>query len=165
MKTTFVILTVLLISTSCKKEKINPDAGTNVEFYLIDNYTTDQLDMPINEDSATLNDTVLISYSEIISYNSKTYEFKVSEEVLERLNYYQAFAVTVDKEIIYTGYFWASFSSLIVNWVVIDILFTENNMLHVQLGYPGLLEGMSIPDRRNDTRILDVMQRDNKLIE
>ncbi len=101
----------------------------------------------------------------IISYNSKKFEFKVSAQALEKLNQYDAFAVTVDRQIIYTGYFWSSVSSRSVNWIVIDLLFTENNTLYVQMGYPGGMLSSSIPDNRNDSRILDVLRRDNKLID
>ena len=165
MKTVLGILSMLIMVSACDKEPINPNAGKNVEFYLLDNDMTDIQDMAISPDIATLNDSVLIGYDDIISYNLKTYDFKVSGDVMERLNSYAAFAVTVDKEVIYTGYFWTSISSRIVNTIVIDLLFAEGNTLHVQLGYPGLMDGMTIQDKRNDPRILDVLRQDKKLIE
>ncbi|MFC2112930.1 hypothetical protein ACFLTA_06655 [Bacteroidota bacterium] len=165
MKTVLGILSMLIMISACDKESINPNAGKNVEFYLLDNDMTDIYDMAISPDIAILNDSVLIGYDDIISYNLKTYDFKVSGDVMERLNSYEAFAVTVDKEVIYTGYFWTSISSRIVNTIVIDLVFTEENTLHVQLGYPGLMDGMTIQDKRNDPRILDVLRRDKKLIE
>ena len=165
MKTVLGILSLLIMVSACDKEPINPNAGKNVEFYRLDNDMVGPHDMIINVDSATLNDSVLIGYDDIISYNLKTYDFKVSEDAMERLNSYEAFAVTVYKEVVYTGYFWTSISSRIVNTIVIDLLFTEGNTLHVQLGYPGLMDGMTIPDMRNDPRIIDVLRRDKKLIE
>jgi hypothetical protein len=156
---------VLLAVSSCKKEELNPETGSNVEFYLLDNYLTDQFDVKINEETATIRDSALILYDEILSYNPQTYEFVVQAGVTERLKEYSAFAVTVDREVIYTGYFWTSISSRSVEWVVIDLIFSGKNTLRVQLGYPGLLEGFTIPDKRNDSRILDVLKRDNKLVQ
>lgn len=74
------------------------------------------------------------------------------------------FAVTIDKEIIYTGYFWCGYSSSMVDWVTIDPLnYSGKNRLRVSLGYPGLIQGDYIPDDRNDDRILDILRRDSKL--
>ena len=39
------------------------------------------------------------------------------------------------------------------------------NELKVELGYPGQIQGTIIPDKRNDSQILDIFKRDNKLIE
>ena len=78
----------------------------------------------------------------------------------------RTFALVANQEIIYTGYFWSSFSSAICPWLTIDPLFAEiSGELRVELGYPGLMEGMSIPDHRNDERILSILRHDRKLIE
>jgi hypothetical protein len=37
------------------------------------------------------------------------------------------------------------------------------NKMQVRLGYPGLLPGQVIPDKRNDPRIIQVFKQDNKL--
>jgi len=102
----------------------------------------------------------------------KKYSFKVSDRIAGWLNDFEnnlihgsAFALTIDKEVIYTGYFWASFSSLMCDWIIIDPLnISGKNELTVKLGYPGMVVGDTIPDKRNDKRLLDVLRMDNKLI-
>jgi hypothetical protein len=51
-----------------------------------------------------------------------------------------------------------------VNWIVIDQVFIKDNVLKVELGYPGTPPGNIIPDKRNDPRILAVLERDHKLV-
>jgi hypothetical protein len=52
------------------------------------------------------------------------------------------------------------------DWLVIDPLdYSGRHELKVKLGYPGLVEGDVIPDKRNDEKLLDVLRMDNKLIE
>lgn len=137
-----------------------------MEFYLLEDYAVNEPGMAIIEDYATIGDTALIHYDEILSYNPGTHTFKVQDEAIDRLEFASAFAVTVDREIIYTGYFWSGLSSMSVDWVVIDLIFTMNNVLKVELGYPGgHPTDHGITDKRNDPRILDVFSRDHKLIE
>lgn len=127
--------------------------------------------MAIRNDSIELNDTALIKDSEILSYDQVNYTFKISAKKANWLNDFEknathgkAFALTVDKNVIYTGYFWASFSSSMVDWVVIDPLnYGGDNTLTVELGYPGLMPQMVIPDLRNDKRIIDLLRSTNRL--
>ena len=77
-----------------------------------------------------------------------------------------AFAVAADEELAYTGYFWPGYSSMGCQWITTDPLFIGNrNTMTMGLGYPGLIEGTSIPDNRNDPRILEIFRADGKLIE
>jgi len=165
MKNTLLSIALLLLIAGCEQHKVNTESGSAVEFYLLDSYSTLENSSRIIESGATLNDSALIAYDEIITYNSNSHEFRVAGEVIERLTFASAFAVTVDREIIYTGYIWAAYSSAIVDWIIIDQVFIKDNLLQVQLGYPGTLPGITIPDRRNDPRILEVLRRDKKLIE
>jgi hypothetical protein len=171
MKSSLIILSLLMLATSCEISvgEGEPDpaaeAGSKVEFYYIVEQEIDSYQVQINESKVELADTVLIPYEEILSYNAKTYTFTVTDEARKRLEYYRGFAVTVDREIIYTGYFWTSLSSRSVDWVVIDLIRFKGNELTVQLGYPPQLSAVKITDKRNDPRILEVFRRDGKLIE
>ncbi|NJO88939.1 MAG: hypothetical protein HC831_08270 [Chloroflexia bacterium] len=129
--------------------------------------------MRINESSASISDDVLIRYDDIISYNSSTYSFKVNPEIMEDLQstdgvgyHTKAFAVTIDKEIIYTGYFWYAFSSRICDWFAIDPVLSNNETgLKVSMAYPTNEFRTSDIDKRNDSRILRLLKRDRKLIQ
>lgn len=167
----FICVIVVFVSFSCEKENIPSNA--EVEFYLLSSFKTKNGTCKIIDISVIMSDTALIKYDEIISYNKRNYSFKVSDRTADWLNEFEqnrihtrAFALTIDNEIIYTGYFWAGFSSAMCDWVVIDPLnYSGKNELEVRLGYPGLIEGDIIPDNRNNQRLLDVLRMDGKLIE
>jgi hypothetical protein len=155
---------------SCKDNDLN---HSKLEIYLLKSYQKTNNSSQISTESLVLNDTALIKDSEIYSYNMSTYTFKIAENKAKWLGDFQnnkthgrAFAVTIDKTVIYTGYFWASYSSAGVDWVVIDPLnLSGRNELTVRLGYPGLIAGISIPDLRNDSRIIDVLSKTNRLLK
>jgi len=159
--------------TSCKhQEDIDPEHG-NVELYLLESYETiENTYFQIDETTVQTFENPLLSYSDIISYNAKKYTFKLIEEAkdtIKNLNHRVnglAFAVKANNEVVYTGYFWPGYSSISCAWVVIDpIMINEDNEMIVRLGYPGPVQGMTIPDKRNDPQLLDIFRRDNKLIE
>lgn len=174
MKNSIITLLTLFISIyfiSCEKD--NTPSNAEVEFYLLSSFNTKNGTCKIIDSSVIMSDTALIKYDEFFSYDMGDYSFKVSDRIADWLNDFEnnrihscAFALTIDKEIIYTGYFWAGFSSAMCDWIVIDPLnYSGKNELTVKLGYPGLVVGDTIPDKRNDKRLLDVLRMDNKLIE
>jgi len=143
-----------------------------VELYLLESYETVGGGFEISTSSVVVKETPLIPYDDFISYNSDDHIFLITDEAKEAVQSLQhsvrgvAFAVTAGREIVYTGYFWPSYSSLGCNWVVIDPLMIFGDYeLRVRLGYPGVVEGSDIPDRRNDRRILGPFRRDGKLVE
>lgn len=158
--------TIIISINSCNEDNINIEG--ELAFYLLEAYNTSEESMEILDEGIILMDEAVIRSDEILSYNSTTHSFEVSENAAERLQdlYQSAFAITIDREVVYTAYFWSGFSSHIVDWVIADILTLEmSNILKIQLGYPHLMEDMNIPDRRNDSRILSVLERDKKLID
>ncbi|MHC1702881.1 MAG: hypothetical protein AB9846_03130 [Tenuifilaceae bacterium] len=160
----------LFLLLSCDKEDYI--IGDNVELYLIESYETIDNSSKINESTVITEANPLIYYSDFISYNPSSYIFEISSVSKERVENLEhtvlgiPFAIKVDNKLVYTGYFWPSYSSAICNWIIMDPLrLYSGNELKVVLGYPGLVNGEAIPDKRNDRRILDVFRRDNKLIE
>jgi len=168
----FIIITLsVFLFAGCEKYQSPRQLGNGLEFYLIKDFQKAGTTSKIINSSVKLSDSVIIYYDEITSYNSNTFTFTVTESMANRLNGFKnnhihgtPFAVTINKEIIYTGYFWCGFSSASVDWVTIDPLnYSGKNQLRVSLGYPGLSRGDYIPDNRNDDRILDILRRDSKL--
>jgi len=166
-----IALAVLLLSfPAC--DKYSGNAEGEVELYLLESYETAELSCAIDKASVEIRKHPLIAYSDFISYNSKKHIFTIKKsaakdvEELEHSVHGLPFAVVADEDVIYTGYFWPSYSSAICQWIVIDpfMMFGENE-LRVQLGYPGQLEGVEIPDERNHEAILDIFKRDGKLID
>ncbi|MEE4115136.1 MAG: hypothetical protein V2I37_03155 [Marinilabiliaceae bacterium] len=163
---TGIILIYILAFTSC--EKYDTDIEGDVDIYLLSQYQTEYIGSAILNEGLVLSEEPAISYSEILKYNSHDFTFKLKQSAIDRIEdkFGSAFAVTVDGEVIYTGYFWAAFSSATVDWIVIDlVLGLEDDEITVQLGYPWLFDEWNIPDKRNDRRILSVFARDKKLID
>jgi hypothetical protein len=164
-------ITVLLFLNSCTKARDSQPSGKSIDFYYISEYKKKENSFKIIESSVVISDSTIIDYADIISYSSKDHTFIVNDKISNRLNdankhYFHGvpFALTIDKEIIYTGYFWASFSSQICDWITIDPLSVSgNNELRVRLGYPTMMDGDSIPDNRNDPSLINTLKQDNKL--
>lgn len=153
-------------------EKINSETGTGVEIYLLESFETMEQSCGIDPGSVVLADDPLVLYSDIISYHSKDYYFKITEEARAAIDSLELsvagvpFAITAEGELVYTGYFWPSYSSLSCQWIIIDpVIPTSKNKIWLKLGYPGLIEGSFITDERNNETILTILRRDGKLIE
>jgi len=172
MKTTIIIaLLCCLIAAGCKNNPYVAASGSEIEIYLLKSYTKVTGTDAINTSSVILEDTPLIRYADILWYDSVAHTFKITEAPAKWLNDFQtnhshgkAFAVTIDRKILYTGYFWAAFSSASCNWITIDPLnYSGKNELRVSIGYPGLMPGVTIPDHRNDKELMEILEADNKL--
>jgi hypothetical protein len=171
MARSLIISILILLLAGCEKYQSLRHQGYGLEFYLIKDFQRIGSTAKIINNSVTLSDSVIIYYDEIVSYNSNTYTFTLTESSAKRLNDFNnnyihgtPFAVVIDEKVIYTGYFWCGFSSATVDWVTIDPLnYSGKNQFKVSLGYPELIRGDYIPDNRNDDRIIDLLRRDNKL--
>jgi hypothetical protein len=165
----FLFFLSFLVLTGCQKN--SGDVTGEVEIYLLDAYETENGGCAIQLQTVTLQQKPLVGYSDLLNYNSKEYYFRITASAGETIRemphsvFGTAFAVTADKEVIYTGYFIPSFSSCICQCTVIDPLMTTSGKMHVNLGYPGPIEDVVIPDHRNDTRILEIFRRDGRLEE
>lgn len=171
MSRLIILILIVILFSGCEKYQYSREPGNGLEFYLIKNFQKVDNSSKIINSTVILSDSVIIYYDEILSYNPNTYTFTVKENCSNRLNdirnpniHGTPFAVTVNRQIIYTGYFWCGFSSSMVDWVTIDPLnYGGRNELRVSLGYPGLIQGDYIPDDRNDPRILNTLRKDRKL--
>jgi len=170
-----LIIGIFLSFISC--DKITSDM--KVDIYLIKSFETKQNSSEIIENSVILEVSPIIEYSDILNYNSKDHIFTISSEVADALlNIYSSlknqFAVVIDSEIVYTGYFVSHSSSHIIDWTVITanffggdeiIIGFDYNEIIVDLGYPSNLEDWKTPDKRNDRRLINIFKRDGKLNE
>lgn len=164
------VLLVLLFTTTTSCDKWSGDAEGDVELYLLESYETEDRTWAILSSSIRLQEAPLIAYPDFKSYNSKKHIFKISAAAAQVVKDQEhsvtglAFAVTANGEVVYTGYFWPTYSSASCQWIVIDpLMISGENELRVELGYPGLFEGAEIVDERNNELILDIFRRDGKL--
>jgi hypothetical protein len=157
----------------CQQQNEIIPVNGEVELYLLDYYEIrDSTNFQIDKNTVRTQFKPLLIYPDFISYNPKEYTFKISDRArikIKGLDHYVhglAFAFTANNKIIYTGYFWPSYSSMSCDWIVIDpFMINEKNEMMIRIGYPGLAQGINIPDKRNDQQLLDIFRRDDKLIE
>ncbi len=161
---------MILLLYSCDKQ--GNDATGIVEFFLLEAYETVGEGCEIEQGSAKLETAPLIRYADLLQYDAGETTFTISPDAKETIDSMEhsvfgvPFGVTAGGELIYTGYFWPAYSSLGCQWIIIDPLFFRGeNKLVVELGYPGQIDGVAIPDHRNDPRILEIFRRDGKLVE
>lgn len=166
----FVTLNFIFIACD-KNENTNPKYGS-VELFLLDSYKTIGSTNQIDEKTIITKSQPLVTYSDFQSYEPSKFTFIISNTAKESIKSLKhsvngiAFAIKGNNDLIYSGYFWPSYSSASCSWVVIDPMrLSLDNELNVRLGYPGLIEGQVIPDKRNDKRILDIFTSDDKLIK
>lgn len=171
--TYFILVTLsTIVITGCHKSE--KEVTGDVELYLLDSWENIGQSCEIDASSVGIDSVPLIRYADFVSYNSIANVFRITDnarEAVEALEFPvngRAFGFYADDELIYTGYFWPAYSSLSCQWIVIDPFILDwglDNELHVELGYPGLTEGVDIPDERNNEKILAIFRRDGKLIE
>ena len=163
----YLILGVMIVLVSCNSISNSPG---EVELYLLRSYETIGTEFQIDEATVVLKESPLVAYSDFLSYDSQHYTFLITDNAkdaianLEHSVHGVPFAIVADNTLIYTGYFWPSYSSQSCTWLVIESAFIENN-LTLSLGYPGGSDSIEISDRRNDSRILAIFRNDDKLIE
>lgn len=168
---TYAIIAVLSVITfGCEKDDKNSNG--KVELYLLDTYSKIGNSFQIDEATIKTQVSPLINYADFISYDSINYTFELSDEAKNKIKNMKlsvhgvAFAIKANGTLIYSGYFWPSYSSANCDWIVIDPLMTSiGNKIRVNLGYPGLIQEQEIPDKRNDSRIIKIFESDNKLIK
>jgi hypothetical protein len=165
--TIILSLIILIIFSSCNKYR---DIEGTVDFYLLESYETLDNSCGIDESTVETKNKPFIKYDDLLSYNSKRHYFKISDNAIKSIKNMDlsvfgiAFGIKANNELIYTGYFWPSYSSASCDWIVIDPLMISNNgKLYIKLGYPGEFENNPVIDKRNDESILNIFKRDRKL--
>ena len=163
----FLLISAIFIVSSCEKDAKNEEKiKGEVYFYLLKSYGTSDNSSEIIINTAQIADKPLIDYKDIISYNSDLSVYNISkksrEKILSLITQVSgpAFAVTIDKKIIYAGYFWPATSSVSCDWTNIDPLFIDFwDGLKV---IPG--NNWDKPNPGNDSSLIEIFQRDKKLV-
>ena len=156
---------------NCEKKCDPTDISGDVHIFLVSDYELQGEGCAIDNESVILDSVPFIFYEELISYNENQYLFEIDDVVYARIAemehnvYGKAFALVANEELIYTGYFWPSISSLSCEWYTIDPLsISYHGGLKVKMGYPGEIPGIIDPDVRNHDLIRCIFERDGKLI-
>ena len=144
----------------------NPSPSEFAIYCLKDSLITTAQAEKLPLDSLVLTSDPLLSERDITSYHWSTHIIDVKPRIDSILNamgkwWYKSagvpFVVTVGNQRIYLGTFWWSYSSSLppVTCIVVPTS-------HPKLSYNSSCQQ---PDKRNDTRIHDVLVRENKLVE
>lgn len=165
--TAFLLFIAILFIGSCEKDtKSEEEIKGNVYFYLLKSYETRKNSTEIILSTAEIADKPLIDYKDIISYNSDLSVYNISKKARELILSLitevsgPAFAVTIDKKIVYAGYFWPVTSSMSCDWTNIDPLFIDFwDGLKVMPG-----DNRDKQNPANDSSLIEIFKRDKKLI-
>ncbi|SFQ05118.1 hypothetical protein [Hymenobacter arizonensis] len=160
-----LILAMAAACVSCKKD--NSNSGETVEVYLLKSYQLTAGKCEIDASSAVLEDAAIIQNQEILEYAKTSYQFKLADPAVQKtkaLGDRTPFAVTVDKKVIYYGFFKPGYSSSSCDHsITMDLDWTTGNRISLKLGYPGPLQGVTIEDRRNNPVLLATLNKQGKL--
>ena len=159
------ILLLTILSFSCKKDKIN--SGGSVEIYLLKNYQTVASKCQIDPSLSEIQDTAFIKNRDILEYSKTDYQFKLTDSAIQRVKALGdriPFAVTVDKQVVYYGFYKPNISSSSCdNSICMSIDFITGNKISLNLGYPGQTQGITIDDQRNNPLLIMTLGNQGKL--
>lgn len=171
MKTLFFLLTIIVLNVGCSQKDCDCSPfDKKVEFYLLQSPKT----MPGFNPTLTnpvIQNKPFIVFSEIEQYDSSTLEFTLKRAAIDRIETIDRptpFAVTLNKQIIYTGYFWQPYLSSTCNGIQVDskrILSGKNsNIIKMKLcnGSNQDLDTLEL-DKCNDERLLQTLAKTGKL--
>lgn len=172
MKIIFIILFTAsaIICFSCSQTTGVSDTNQDgrLSIYLVYSFEKGPYDEPIIK-AISISDSLILKDADIVWYDSALHRLKITDS--KAREFYtghwpvdgRAFVLVVDSSIIYTGYFWPSYSSLSCNWICIDPL-NINGELKISLGYPSDRPDFDKNrDARNDPRIIRFFEKEGKL--
>jgi hypothetical protein len=168
MRQIFFMLLTAALFFSCKKNGVVP--GNSVEIYLLKTTAVVTGKCKIDGAASVLKDTAIIQNQDILEYSKKYFQLKLTDAAIERVRAFMhfsaftGFAVTVDKQVIYYGFFIPNISSSsCYQSITMDIDVTDPNKIDLKLGYPGTIEGETIEDLRNDPKLIAAFKSQGKL--
>jgi hypothetical protein len=165
MRLLLLLLTLPLLSASCKKTEAN--VGDKVEIYQLKTYRLLTSKCQVDATTAVLQDTAFVNDGAILAYSPNNHLFSLTPAAMQRVNAlanFAAFAVTVDKQVVYYGFFISSYSSSsCAQSIVMGLDFENAGNVSMQLGYPGLMQGIPVDDQRNNAKLVATLRRQGKI--
>ena len=164
----FLLLTLAAFSCCNKAASVS---GKKVEIYVLSSFTrvldTSRQMGIIRIEDPVLHAEPLVKNSDILFYERSTSSLKLLrniQPVLDTLDAFHAFAVTVDREPIYYGSFRPMYlSSILYGTATINPNYLENNKLKIDFAYLDTYPFLETLDKRNDPRIIDAFRSSGRL--
>ena len=117
----------------------------------------------VDPSTAVLAYDPLIANDDVISYDRLKYKYVISQTAVNKIKQLGGrvpFAFTIDKEVIFYGYYMPNImSSLCEESITMDIV--DNNKMELSLGYP--FDNENIDDKRNDAKIISTLSKQGKI--
>ena len=163
---TFLLISILVaISFGCNRD--NASAGEPVEIYLLKDFQLIANKCQVDPSASSVQFIPTVANNDILEYSSNDYQFNLTASALERIKALKdrtPFAVTVNKEVVYYGFFKPGFSSSSCDHsITMDVVWGQPGRIFMRLGYPGMLPGVTIDDQRNNPRLLSALHKQRKL--
>ena len=152
MSRLFSILIISIVFLSCKKDK--PWPKREVEFSLLKSYQFVSGKCQVDASTAILETLPLVTNDDILWYSKNNYEFGLTANAIQKINAAagrSAFAVTVDKEVIFLAVYMPGFMSSTCDHSITMDVNTLSNVATMHLGYPVYRRSANlINDQRNN---------------
>ena len=169
MKQLLSICLLLGLLAGCKKEGDNTE---KVEIYLLQSFSRSvdaSAGLAITRyNNTTLSPTPLVANSDIVNYSPAKTTFYLKKDigpVVKDFGPDKAFAVTVNKRIIYVGEFRPAWlSSVVFGIATINPTFVNGRQIPVDYIRLDNRPDLKELDRRNDNRLLQAMLKSGRLL-
>jgi hypothetical protein len=174
-----VLVTACLLSCSSEDGDTSPldDLSSivtgRVEFFVLKSFNKVENGCLIIDTSIVLSSEPLLNYSDIVSYSASTFTFKITKDGALKLRPIKnppvsgvPFALVVNGAVVYTGYFWPSYSNYPCEGITIDPSYGESKqLLMVKYREAAAYSGTDYVDKRNAPVLIQTLKKDKKLIQ
>jgi hypothetical protein len=163
MRTSIACLLLVLVLASCNRSD-TPKSSAKVEIYLLADFERVPDKCQIDNRTISLG-PALVSNDEIVAYHHRKYEFTILPSAVARFTedvHFRGFAVTVDRNLVYTGFFRPSYSSSSCDHSVVIDPFIQDNKMRISLGYPSA-DFYTGDDPRNTSALIEALRAQGKL--
>lgn len=117
--------------------------------------------------AAVLQETAVIKNVEILEYPQTNFQFRPTNIAMQKVKTFRdftAFAITVNKQVIYYGFFKPSVSgSSCDQSITMGINWTDDNKINLKLGYPGSFQYVNIHDLPNHPQLIATLKNKGTL--
>jgi hypothetical protein len=165
-KLQLVVLLVCMAFVHAGCSKSSTGVGTKVEIYLFSTSRNELNKCKVDEANSIVRNEAFLQNDDFLQYDKTNYEFTITSSAAQKVSTLldaTPFALTVDKQIIFIGFYKPSISSSSCDHSITMDTYLGINTITFRLGYPGPLPGITINDQRNNALLLETLRAQGKL--
>ncbi len=167
----FAIIIFLAAFSSCSKNNTNggPSGGNGqITIHLFSKTVFYPDRCEVDPANSEIDAAPIVRNDEIKGYSRTDHQFFVSQQAFKRLEKARdktGFVVALNGNAVYYGVYkpFISSSSCDQSITLSGWIINNNYILDMNLGYPGALQGVDIPDLRNQEDLIKALQKQGKL--